>query len=36
MIATGWRVLRFTYDHVMHSPAYVVATIESVLAELAA
>lgn len=36
LTATGWRVLRFTYDHVMHSPAYVVSTIRNLLAELAA
>jgi hypothetical protein len=36
LTASGWRVLRFAYDHVMVSPSYVVTTIENLLAELAA
>lgn len=36
LTATGWRVLRFGYDHVMFSPSYVVTTIQHLLAELAA
>jgi len=36
LTATGWRVLRFGYDHVMFSPAYVVTTIQHLLAEIAA
>lgn len=36
LIATGWRVLRFAYDHVMFSPAYVIATIRELLAEIQA
>jgi hypothetical protein len=29
MVVAGWVVLRFTYEHVMHSPEYVVATIRA-------
>lgn len=36
LTATGWRVLRFGYDHVMFSSSYVVTTIQHLLAELAA
>ena len=36
LTATGWNVLRFSYEHVMSSPSYVVATIQLLLAELAA
>lgn len=36
LVVTGWQVLRFTYDHVMFSQAYVVTTIEHLAAELAA
>lgn len=36
LTAVGWRVLRFSYDHVMFSSSYVVATIQHLLAELAA
>ena len=32
LVATEWRVLRFTYEQVMRSPAYVRATIERTLA----
>ncbi len=34
LTATGWRVLRFAYDHVMFSPTYVVATIRQLLTEV--
>jgi hypothetical protein len=36
LIATGWLVLRFAYDHVMFSPSYVVATIRQLLTEVRA
>ena len=36
LTATGWRVLRFTYEHVMSSPRYVLATIRKLLVEMAA
>ena len=29
MVVAGWVVLRFTYEHVMHAPEYVVATIRA-------
>ena len=33
LTVTGWRVLQFAYDHLMSSPAYVVATIRQLLVE---
>ena len=36
LTATGWRVLRFCYDHVMFSPSYVRSTSQRLLNELAA
>ncbi|MGH3345598.1 MAG: hypothetical protein ACRDO4_01335 [Nocardioides sp.] len=36
LVVTGWQVLRFSYDHVMFSQAYVRTTIEHLVAELAA
>lgn len=36
LTATGWRVLRFTYDQVMFSPSYVETTVRNLLTELAA
>lgn len=36
LTATGRRVLRFTYEHVMSSPRYVLATIRELLVEMAA
>ena len=34
LTATGWRVLRFTYEQVMSSPRYVLATIRELLVEV--
>lgn len=36
LTATGWRVLRFTYDEVMFQPEYVRAAVERVMAEATA
>lgn len=36
LVVAGWIVLRFTYEHVMHSPGYVIGTIRALLAELGA
>lgn len=36
LTAAGWLVLRFTWTHVMWSPAYVIATIQAAVAERAA
>lgn len=31
MTVAGWRVLRFTYEHVMHAPEYVTTTIRGLM-----
>nr|WP_246304749.1 DUF559 domain-containing protein [Nocardioides thalensis] len=36
MTAAGWLVLRFTWNHVMWSPSYVMATIQEAITEKAA
>ena len=35
MVVAGWAVLRFTWEHVMHSPEYVVDTIRALNAQAA-